>query len=79
MAYDTTTREALEDTIRKKLEDPNLPASEIKTLAEAYAELHKNDYMKEFLSKTSGFNSFGTAIPSTLETTMEQPKEAKQL
>lgn len=64
MACNMTTREVIEETIRKRLEDPNLPASEIKLLAEAYAELHKNDYMQEFLSRTSGFSAFGKANPS---------------
>lgn len=53
------TKTAFEMTIKERLSNPDISAEEIKTLAEAYAELSKNDWMKEFAAKTSGFSGFG--------------------
>lgn len=53
------TKTAFEMTIKERLANPDISAEEIKTLAEAYAELSKNDWMKEFAAKTSGFSGFG--------------------
>ena len=65
MSNDLTLREEFEKTIHERLANPNLSALELKTLAEAYSELHKNDYMKDLLDKTSGFTGFGSPYPST--------------
>lgn len=63
MAFDKTLREEFESTIRERLKNPNLPAEELKILAETYSELHKNDYMKELMTKTSAFSCFGSSTP----------------
>ena len=54
-----STKTAFEMVIKERLANPDIPAEEIKTLAEAYAELSKNDWMKEFAARTSGFSGFG--------------------
>ena len=53
------TKTAFEMTIKERLANPNISAEEIKTLAEAYAELSRNDWMKELATRTSGFSGFG--------------------
>lgn len=53
------TKTAFEMTIKERLANPDTSAEDIKTLAEAYAELSKNDWMKELATRTSGFSGFG--------------------
>ena len=42
----------IKESIEKKLENPDISAEEIKTLAEAYNELTKNDYIKDLWSNS---------------------------
>lgn len=53
-----------EETINKKLSNPNITTKEIQELATAYSELKKNDWMKEMFNKTSGYGfGFGGYQP----------------
>ena len=47
--HDKTIRENFEEVIRNKLANPDIPASEVETLARAYSELTKNDNLKEMI------------------------------
>lgn len=64
-----TMRKLFENTIRTKLENPEVTAEEINILAHAYAELTKNDHLAE-MAKTIGNCSFGLApsIPEVAST-----------
>lgn len=53
----------IQESIEKKLESPDISASEIKILAEAYAELTKNDYIKELWSNPMFGQGFGGYTP----------------
>lgn len=53
----------IKESIEKKLENPDISASDIKILAEAYAELTKNDYIKELWSKPMFGSGFGGYTP----------------
>lgn len=56
-----TLREKIEQRMKELLEKPDISAMELKYLAEGYAELNKNDWMKAltnnpyFMSSSSGF------------------------
>lgn len=58
-----TLREKIEQRMKELLEKPDISAIELKYLAEGYAELNKNDWMKAltnnpyFMSSSSGFGS----------------------
>jgi len=54
----------IKESIEKKLENPDISASDIKTLAEAYAELTKNDYIKELWSNPMFGQGFGGCTPT---------------
>jgi hypothetical protein len=56
----------IKESIEKKLENPDISASDIKILAEAYAELTKNDYIKELWSNPMFGPGFGGYIPPDL-------------
>ena len=57
-----TIRETFEATIRQKLENPDIPASEVESLARAYSELTKNDNLREMMRNVSGWgNSIGVS------------------
>lgn len=53
----------IKESIKKKLENPDISAAEIKTLAEAYTELTKNDYIKELWSNPMFGQGFGGCTP----------------
>jgi hypothetical protein len=57
--YKNTIRETFEATIRRKLENPDIPASEVESLARAYSELTKNENLREMMRNVSGL---GTSI-----------------
>lgn len=60
-----TLREKIEQRMKELLEKPDISAIELKYLAEGYAELNKDDWMKAltnnpyFMSSSSGFGSSG--------------------
>ena len=53
----------IKESIEKKLENSDISASDIKILAEAYAELTKNDYIKELWSNPMFGQGFGGYTP----------------
>ena len=56
-------RAKIKESIEKKLENPDISTSDIKILAEAYAELTKNDYIKELWSQPMFGQGFGGYAP----------------
>ena len=61
-------REKIEQRMKELLEKPDISAIELKYLAEGYAELNKNDWMKALTnnpyltSNTSGFGGSGEQV-----------------
>ena len=51
---DMTTKEVFEKVIRDRIQDTRTSAEDIRTLSEAYANLHKDEWMKG-LSMMGGF------------------------
>lgn len=61
-SYNNTIREVFEEAIRRKLDNPNIPASEVEALARAYSELTKNDNLREMMRNVGGLgNSIGVS------------------
>ena len=63
---DMTTKEVFEKVICDRIQNPSTSAEDIRTLSEAFANLHKDEWMKN-LSMMSGYGMGfgGPAIPST--------------
>ena len=63
-------KNSFKNIINTKLSDPNISASDIKLLAEAYSELTKNDYMKDMYKNIGsgmiGFNSNNSTLTSQI-------------
>ena len=56
--------EEFDKVIREKLSNPNITAAEIETLARAYAELTKNNWMKDAFERIDRASSPGLGGPS---------------
>lgn len=59
-----TVMENFDNVIREKLSNPNITAAEIETLARAYAELTKNNWMKDAFERIDRASSLGFGGPS---------------
>ncbi len=53
---DMSTREVFEKVICDRIQNPSTSAEDIRTLSEAYANLHKDEWVKALYG---GFNSYG--------------------
>ena len=52
---DMSTREVFEKVICERIQNPSTSAEDIRTLSEAYANLHKDEWVKALY----GFNGYG--------------------
>ena len=59
-----TVTEEFDKVIREKLSNPNITAAEIETLARAYAELTKNNWMKDAFERLDRASIPGFGGPS---------------
>lgn len=66
---DMTTKEIFEKVICDRIQNPNTSAEDIRTLSEAFANLHKDEWMKG-LSMMGGFGG-----PINLPTEQDQVDE----
>lgn len=62
---DMTTKEVFEKVICDRIQNPSTSAEDIRTLSEAYANLHKDEWMKNLSMMNYGMGFGGPAIPST--------------
>lgn len=67
-----TVTEEFDKVIHEKLSNPNITAAEIETLARAYAELTKNNWMKEVFDRTSTLGFGGPSVPSDTATLVHE-------
>lgn len=67
-----TVTEEFDKAIHEKLSNPNITAAEIETLARAYAELTKNNWMKEVFDRTSTIGFGGPSVPSDTATLVHE-------
>lgn len=67
-----TVTEEFDKVIHEKLSNPNITAAEIETLARAYAELTKNNWMKEVFDRTSTLGFGGPSVPNDTATLVHE-------
>lgn len=61
---DMTTKEVFEKVIRDRIQNPSTSAEDIRTLSEAFANLHKDEWMRNLSMMNYGIGFGGPANPT---------------